>query len=267
MMIRAAIAFVALGASAFAQHGGAHAGSFGGRGSAGHSGASGFSRSGSFARPESPVRGGAFGGSSRLRGMGLPNFTSRRIPAYGNRFMTPRPTYRSIGAGPSRSGGREGDRDHRDRFDARRRSFENWYVNNYPAWLGYGYPYLTDPGFNDSGDSDNSVYNESGAALNYPAPSSDYGAPTPTGAQNGLRAAEVPSPPSSPLPEQTLTVIFKNGRAPIEMHNYMMNTEVLTDLDSRHHEQISMDQIDVAATQRVNWAAGVGFEIPVVTRD
>jgi hypothetical protein len=177
-----------------------------------------------------------------------------------------------MGPGPSRAWNRDGDRDHSDRFDARRRSFENWYVNSYPAWLGYGYPYVIDPGFYNWGDSDNSVNDESGTAPNYPAPYSDYGydAPgeiPPASAQNRQRADYLPGPPSAPVPEQTLTVIFKSGRAPVTMHNYMMTAKVLTDLDSQQQERIPMDQIDVAATQRVNSAAGVGFEIPGATRD
>jgi hypothetical protein len=46
------------------------------------------------------------------------------------------------------------------------------------------------------------------------------------------------------------------------MQNYMITAKILTDLDSRHYEQIPIDQIDVAATQQANRAAGVGFEIP-----
>jgi hypothetical protein len=62
--------------------------------------------------------------------------------------------------------------------------------------------------------------------------------------------------------EQPLTVIFKTGRAPVKMQNYMMTAKVLTDLDSQHYEQIPLDQIDFAATQRVNGSTGVGFQIP-----
>jgi hypothetical protein len=62
-------------------------------------------------------------------------------------------------------------------------------------------------------------------------------------------------------------VIFKSGRAPVKMENYMVTAKILTDLDSRHYEQIPIDQIDVTATQRANSAAGVGFEIPGASRD
>jgi hypothetical protein len=62
-------------------------------------------------------------------------------------------------------------------------------------------------------------------------------------------------------------VIFKSGRAPIEVRNYLMTAKVLTDLDSEHYEQIPLDQIDLAATQNFNRAAGVDFQVPAASRD
>ncbi len=286
MMFRAAIALLALAVPAFAQHGGAHAGSFGNRGSAGHAGFSshpGFSHPGSFARSAPPVRYGA-PGNAGFRRTGPPNYSSLRSPYNGNsssrtpyngnryagnRSMPGRSPNDPRRAGPSR--GRDRDR---DRFDARRRQFQNWYVNTYPNGLGYGYPYLIDPGFYDSGfydwgDSDNSAsgssesdqaydqtYDQGGPAPLYPPPypNQSYNAPT----QQPPAAA--PAGPSSP--ERLLTVIFKSGRAPIMVRNYLMTTKVLNDLDSQHYEQIPLDQIDLAATQRINNAAGVDFQVP-----
>ena len=62
-------------------------------------------------------------------------------------------------------------------------------------------------------------------------------------------------------------MIFKNGRAPIKVRNYLMTATVLTDLDSQHYEQIPLDQIDLAATLRINTAAGVDFKVPSASRD
>jgi hypothetical protein len=163
-----------------------------------------------------------------------------------------------------------GSASNRDPFAARRRSFQNWYAYNYPTWPGYGYPYLIDPGFYDWDDSDNSAYATTDAAPYYPTPYPDYGygAPgeiPPARAQGQQRAAAEPTAPSAP--EQPLTVIFKSGRDPVKMQNYMMTAKVLTDLDSRHYEQIPIDQIDIAATQWANSAVGVKFEIPGSSRD
>jgi hypothetical protein len=45
-----------------------------------------------------------------------------------------------------------------------------------------------------------------------------------------------------------------------------MNAKMLTDLDSLHYEQIPLDQIDLGATQRVNSAAGMEFQVPDASR-
>jgi hypothetical protein len=183
-----------------------------------------------------------------------------------------RPTYDPRGAGLSR--GRD-----RDRFDARRRQFQNWYVSTYPNWPGY--PYLIDPNFYnlglyDWGDSDNSAPgsyesdssqpgsyepDQNGSAPPYLPPYPDQGYYPP----NQQTTAAAPAAPSAST--QPLTVIFKSGRAPIEVQNYLMTAKVLIDLDSEHYEQIPLDQIDLAATQNFNRAAGVDFQIPAAPRD
>jgi hypothetical protein len=256
MMFRTALALIVMAGPAFAQHGG----SFGSRGFAGHvsvSGHPGFSQPNSFARSGQPIRYSALGGAGSQRNRPL-SYSGLRIPYSGNRFLANRSSLYSRNAGLSRSSDRE-----RDPFRARRRSFENWYARTYPNWPGYGYPYVIDPGFYDWGDPDNSAYDQGGALPLYPAPYSDegYGPPSQQPATAGST-----SPSTSSL-EQFLTVIFKSDRAPVKVLNYMMTAKVLTDLDSQHYEQIPMDQIDLAATQRVNSAVGVEFQIPSASRD
>ena len=302
MMFRTAIALLALAAPAFAQHG-AHGGSIGSRGAAGHggfsgsaaghggfSGSPGFSRS--FVSPAPAFRYGApsarnwASGSAGFHGAVPPNYRSPfnpsfRIPPNGNRFSAGRAPYNPAGAG------RSGDRNH-DRFDRRRRSFNNWYTNYYPTWPGYGYPYVIDPGFydwgdTDSGDSGSSEDDSSGYASSgdgnsgYDASAYDQGGPAPaypaSYPDEGFRppyqpsAASAPVAAAAPLPNQPLTVIFKDGRAPVRMQNYMMTPTVLTDLDAQHYEQIPLDQVDEAATRQVNSAAGVYFRVPGAARD
>ena len=314
MMFRAVIALIALALPAFAQHGGAHAGSFGNRGFSRAGGTSshpafshpGFSGSPSFARPAQPARyptsrGPRYGSSTGVgsRAFGPPNHSSLRTPYNGsrysgNRFPPGRSSYDPMRAGPTR--GRD-----RDRFDARRRQFQGWYVNTYPNWSGYGagypyprYPFLPDPnlynlGLYNWGDSDNSAsgnYESDNSApggyapdqapasyapdQNGPAPLSPPSYPSERprysdAAPSGRPAYAAPSAPS--LPTQPLTVIFKSGRAPIEVENYLMTAKVLTDLDSDHYEQIPLDQIDLAATRRFNTFAGVEFQVPAASRN
>ncbi|HUB28373.1 MAG TPA: hypothetical protein VL967_01705 [Terracidiphilus sp.] len=263
MKVGAAIALLALALPAFAQHRATHGGSFGSRGFAGHAGFSahsGFSQPGRFAGSFPGYR--AFG-TSGWRASRPPNVSGLRTPYSATRFMPGRPSWSSWNAGAFRN------RD-RDRFRDRRRSFANWYANIYPG-LGYGYPWLLDPGFYDWGDSDdsaseNSAYNQSAPSsidAAPPYPQEAFAAPNPP-AYPTQRAASVPA---QPLASQPLTVIFKGGRAPEKVQNYMMTARVLTDLDSQHYERIPLDQIDLAATQRANSAAGVEFQVPGAARD
>lgn len=205
----------------------------------------------------------------------------QRTPYNPNRLAAGRvPLRRNIydrrGAGISRGS----DRD-RDRFDRRRRDFHSWYVNSSPYWPGY--PYLFDPnaynlGLYDWSDPDDSAstssqpsnegpegkapdpaYDETGVAPLYPHPYPDQRAP-----YSGQSSAAAPAPFA---PEPPLTVIFKSGRAPIKVQNYMMSAKVLTDLDREHYEQIPLDQIDLAQTERINIAAGVDFQIPAASHN
>ena len=300
MKFRAAIVFLALAIPAFAQRGGAHAGSFGGRGFSGAVGFSSrpafsrpsFSQSPGFARPAPAARYGSFPGVGfRAVGpqtySGLRSHSSLRSPYYGNRFAAARPSYNpravALSRGFDRDRGRNPDR---DRFDARRRQFQNWVVNTYPYWGGY--PYLYDPNaynlglydWDDSEDTtsdtsepgsyapdqapDSYASDQNGPALLYPPPYPDQRPPY---QGEGYAAPAEQSVVAPAVSDQPLTVIFKDGRAPIKVGNYLMTSRVLTDLDSQHYEQIPLDQIDLAATQHTNTAAGVDFQVPSASRD
>ncbi|MGH9561177.1 MAG: hypothetical protein ACRD3S_06955, partial [Terracidiphilus sp.] len=264
MTFRTAIALIALAAPVFAQHGG-HAGSFGGRGSAGHAG---FSASRSFSRSFAPSAPSAHYGAPLFRynvpaahrgfmgeagfrgsvprrysGSRTPYRWSSHIPYSGSRFGSGRAPYHRSNVG-SRGGewdrGGNHDRDH-DRFDRRRHEFNTWYNYSNPYWLGYGYPYVIDPGFydwddNDSGESEQpSDYNQAGNGYDQGGAAPAYQPPYPD--EGFRRPYQQPAAPtvaavSAPLPkQQQLTVIFKDGRAPVNMQNYMMTPRVLTDLD------------------------------------
>lgn len=182
----------------------------------------------------------------------------------------------------SRAGWNRGehhDRDH-DRFYRRRHEFNNnWYNYGNPYLLGYGYPYVIDPGFYDWDDNDSTdaaqpyadnqagpyeAYDQGVAAPAYPPSNPDEGFRRPYQRSAGPAPGTAPAPPQE---QQPLTVIFKDGRAPVKVRNYMMTSKMLTDLDPQHYEQIPLEQIDVAATQQANRAAGVNFQIPSASRD
>ena len=196
------------------------------------------------------------------------------------------------------NGDHDGDR---NRFRGRARSFENWYLFSYP-----GYPYVLDPGFFDGSDYDNSGYEENNQASGYnnegpdsqpESPNGDFvepgdangggsfGEPSSAYGQSGEQPPPWPEPgPSQIAPgshfsvsgqsaaiapplEGPLTVIFKGGRAPEQMQNYMLTAKALTDLDAAHYEQIPLEQIDLAATVSANRASGLEFRVPGAPRD
>jgi hypothetical protein len=64
----------------------------------------------------------------------------------------------------------------------------------------------------------------------------------------------------APQAEGAVTLIFKDGRQPEQIHNYVLTQTTLYVGDGRRHE-IALDQIDVEATEKVNREAGVDFRL------
>jgi hypothetical protein len=281
---------LALASSANAQHGAAHGGSMGG--SAVHGGfagrSSGFSGHASSAgHPGFPGRAGfsrpgatrGYNGMARP-GLGRPSMTMHsglRAPYRGTGYTQFRPTqYRPQYQPPyaAHASRRDGGRDRR-----RNGWFGGAYGNGYPGWAGYPYPFVIDPGFYDWSDSEDGGYDQGVAATDsapytqdpYADSGAGYPAPMPY-----LAPAPYPAAPMAPSPqgaypgpaavtaatEEPLTLIFKDGRAPEKMQNYIMNAKALTDMDPQHYERIPLDQIDVAATAEFNRTRGVDFEVP-----
>lgn len=173
---------------------------------------------------------------------------------YGDRFAGNHPQYRPQYVSPDRG---------RDRFRSRRREFSYWYGSVYPGWVGY--PYELNPGFLDWGDDENSSNDQGSVALSQPDPylEPDYGIRDPyAGPDEPEDSASTDQPESEPQLQQPLVVVFKDGRAPETIENYIMTTTVLTNFDARHYERIPLSQIDLVATQQANRANGINFQIP-----
>jgi hypothetical protein len=60
---------------------------------------------------------------------------------------------------------------------------------------------------------------------------------------------------------EAVTLVFKDGRSPVQIHNYLLTRTMLYVRDQQHRE-IPTDQLDLAATAKVNQAAGVDFQLP-----
>ena len=73
-----------------------------------------------------------------------------------------------------------------------------------------------------------------------------------------------PPGPVEPLPQAPVTLVFKDGHS-LQVRNYAVTKTtlyVLDDAASGRRPEISLDQIDVSATERANRAAGVDFDVP-----
>jgi hypothetical protein len=129
----------------------------------------------------------------------------------------------------------------------------------YPGWGGWlGSDYLDDSGYDSSG------YDNSADSNNYPAydqQPAEQDEP-PARAPYYGSSAMTPNPSPAPENENAVTVVFKDGRPSAQIHNYALTRTTLFVMDE-HHREIPVDQIDLAATERVNRDAGIDFQLPV----
>jgi hypothetical protein len=141
-----------------------------------------------------------------------------------------------------------------------------YFYAGYPGLLpfGYGFPYGL--GFGDDQDEGGGqVAPQPADYSNQPSP--DYG-PVPPEV-----AANTPSPfrptyqgqiEAAPVHLQpTTTLIFKDGRSPLQVHNYALTDRTLYALDGDSRQEIPLSLLDVPATVEANRKAGVDFALPV----
>lgn len=61
----------------------------------------------------------------------------------------------------------------------------------------------------------------------------------------------------------TVTLIFKDGRPPEQIQNYLATTKTLTVINGSRHREIPIADLDIPATIKANRETGVGFQLPV----
>jgi len=230
-----------------AQHGGGHGGFSGG--GASHS-SSGFH--GSFSVPAS------HGFSSPNRGPA--GFAPR--PG-GRQFMAPR------GAQAFNRMQRPGLSGYRGRApyqgaSADSRRHRRPYISPYRTAYGYGGPgwvapyYLSYPnfGYDDSGDDQTAYqgYDQQGPDQQYDQQADNQ---PPANPYPPAYAA----PQAVQQPQEAVTLIFKDGRPPEQIHNFILTGSTLF-VGDRRSRQIPVDELDLMATARVNQEAGVDFRLP-----
>jgi hypothetical protein len=259
-------AVVALGSSvvAVAQHGG---GGHGGGGGGFHGGGGGFAShagggvsmgapGGGFARPVSRGGGGVYARYGQPgRGFGGESVVPNGRPGFYHRQGDRRRGY-GVGYGAGLEVG-YGDYGW---LDADGLDYDSGYQPGYDPGYGAGY---------DSGE--NGAY--AGIAQDG-AGDGGYGAqgfggkaavdgepPVPYVAQAVARRSSAVQPRL--YNSDAVTLVFKDGRAPEKIHNYALTRTTLYVTDGRR-EEIPVASLDLAATEKVNRAAGVRFDLPVL---
>lgn len=122
-------------------------------------------------------------------------------------------------------------------------------------WTGWTGAYF--PGYPDDSDYGDSPVAPAEAPERYdeqPAPLDHY--------QPALDRSHLSTISSS---EDAVTLVFRNGRPPEQVHNYLLTRTTLYVLD-QHHRDIPTDLLDLAATATVNHSAGIDFQLPAASR-
>jgi hypothetical protein len=270
-LFTAALISASLSLPTFAQHsGGARGGGF----SAHSSGSFGGMHAGGFSRGVAAPR--SFASAPHYnwnRAVSSPNFArTNRISSYP--------------AGRPGSGRYNYNRfDHRHDFRFHQPSFfaRSTYLVNAPYWAYPGYPPFLDSNwyYDDADTTDANAtiapYADSNANQGSYGPPSNYGpqqgygqqnedayaAPpqTPAGREPYRPESEVEQQPQSVPDQPAITVVFKDGRTPLQIHNYAITSSTLFVLDE-HKRDIPLNEIDIAATQKTNQEQGLDFKLP-----
>jgi len=96
-------------------------------------------------------------------------------------------------------------------------------------------------------------------------PGNGYPAPPPPGyVQEPAPAPPAPSPEIQYVPGSAdkVTLIFKDGRPPEEIQNYLATRSTITVIEGHRHREIRVADLDLPATIKANQEIGVEFQLP-----
>jgi hypothetical protein len=116
-------------------------------------------------------------------------------------------------------------------------------------------------GYPDALGYDDSSSSPDYAPEGYDAQPIDQGQPAPPWPYGAAAGSAHPSP--APESEEAVTLIFKDGRPPEQVHNYILTRTTLY-VGDQHRREIPTDRLDLAATAKVNQDAGVEFRLPML---
>ena len=143
-----------------------------------------------------------------------------------------------------------------------------YFYGVYPGPFGYGFPSAF--GASDAQDQDDATAPPQagyGAQPNDSGPNYDQYPPGPEMAGNApLVFRPLYQGPGTLAPvhaQPATTLIFKDGRTPVQVHNYALTASTLYALDGESRQEIPLSLLNVPATVEANRAAGVDFALPV----
>ena len=93
-------------------------------------------------------------------------------------------------------------------------------------------------------------------AYAYPQPMPEYAPP----------ASAPPQMQYVPGSSDTVTLIYKDGRPPEQIQNYLATRSTLTILDNGRRREVALSDLDLPATVKANRQTGVDFELPTTAR-
>lgn len=107
---------------------------------------------------------------------------------------------------------------------------------------------------------------DSSYAYPQPGPVSPYIYPEPGYAPYPSQPAPAPQMQYVPGSADTVTLIFKDGRPPEQIQNYLATRTTLTILDNGRRRDVPLADLDIPATTSANRQTGVDFELPAAVR-
>jgi hypothetical protein len=240
----------------FGQRGGGARGGGGGRASFGGGSGGGFHSAPSFGGPgfrSTPMAARGF----TSQGATPQRFAPRSYAAPSRAYATPARNY------AANRGGYSADRRGRGAYPTGRgRRFggygypygvANWYV---PEYLGF-----PDDGYNPNDNVGDYAVAQQPEYLQAPEPDpAAYGAPDGDGYPTANYAPPARRQQAPLAPEPAVTLIFRDGRPPQTIHNYLLTRTTLTVVQGQKQQDINVADLDMAATVKVNKAAGVSFQ-------
>jgi hypothetical protein len=94
-------------------------------------------------------------------------------------------------------------------------------------------------------------------------PPVDYGPELAANAPSPFRPAyQVPVETAAVHAQPATTLIFKDGRPPVEVHNYALTGSTLYALNGESSQEIPLSELNLPATVETNRKAGVDFALP-----